>query len=135
MLIFEKKYQKPLKNNDIEVPNILYHITQKCYVTKIKQKGLIPKSGNKLSEHPERIYFLTSKPREDILWRIAKQIFIQNDSNEYVERNAMVLLTIDITKVKNKLKFYSDPNADECVYTYDNISPKLITKMEKIKGT
>lgn len=135
LLIFEKKYQIPLKNDGVQVPNILYHITQKCYLEKIKERGLIPKSGNKLSKHPERIYFLTSKPREDILWKIAKQFFIRNDSNEYVERNVMVLLTIDISKVKKKLKFFSDPNADECVYTYDNINPNLIIKIEKIKGT
>ncbi len=132
LLVFEKKYQRALKNNGVEVPNVLYHITQECYVDKILKNGLVPKAGNKLSKHPERIYFLTSKPKDDILWQVAKQFFIRNDSNKYVIRNSMVLLSVNISRHKKQLKFFSDPNYDECVYTYDNISTDCIVGVEEI---
>lgn len=132
LIVFEKKYQEPLKNNGVSVPYKLYHITQECYVEKILKNGLIQKSGKKLSEHPERIYFFTKKFDDSTLSMIARQFFIHKNSNDYVDYNNMVLLTVDITKEKNSLKFYSDPNAEECVYTYDNIPPELIEKVEKI---
>ena len=131
-LVFEKKYQKPLKNNKIEVPNIIYHITQKAYLPKIKEKGLVPKSGNKISKHPERIYFLTDKLPETDLSVFSKQFFIHTNSDEYIEYNKMVLLTIDVSSIRNTINFYSDPNADGCVYCYDNIPPKCIINIEEI---
>lgn len=133
LLVFEKKYERVLKNNGIEVPNILYHITQECYLDKILKNGLIPKHKDKLSKHPDRIYFLTKKYSDDELSIFSKQFFIRNSSDNYVEYNKMVLLTIDITPIKNSIKFYADPNADECVFTYDNVSKDLIIGINKIK--
>lgn len=131
-LVFEKKFQKSIKDNSIEVPNLLYHITQKAYLQKIKEKGLVPKAGNKISKHPERIYFLTGKMSENDLSIFSKQFFIHTNSNKYIEYNKMVLLTVDISDIRKTTKFYSDPNADGCAYCYDNIPPECVVDVEDI---
>ena len=86
----------------------------------------------KISKHPERIYFLTGKISENDLSIFSKQFFIHTNSNKYIEYNKMVLLTIDISGIRKTTKFYSDPNADGCVYCYDNIPPECVVDVEDI---
>ena len=51
-LRIELKYDTKIEN----IPNILYHVSSDKFTKNIEKIGLIPKSKNKLSKHPDRIY-------------------------------------------------------------------------------
>jgi hypothetical protein len=51
-LYLEPKYDIKVEN----IPKILYHASPLKYKNKILKIGFIPKTGNKLSKHPDRIY-------------------------------------------------------------------------------
>lgn len=49
-------YLEPKYDLQVSVPEILYHASPIKYKDKISKIGFIPKTGNKISNHPERIY-------------------------------------------------------------------------------
>ena len=51
-IFLEPKYDIEI----INIPNILYHASPSKFRDKISKIGFIPKTGNKLSKHPDRIY-------------------------------------------------------------------------------
>jgi hypothetical protein len=106
---FEKKFDKEYEGTDTTI----YHITDEKYLNKIQRIGLVPRSENKLTVHPERIYFsLTYKGVEELL---KNHNFIIDD---------VVVLEVDISDLD--IKLYYDPNMPEAVYTMSNIPPKNI---------
>ena len=66
LIDFDKKttpvafYLKPKYDYRVEVPEVLYHVSPSRYSKKISKIGFIPKTGNKQSNHPERIYLTNS---------------------------------------------------------------------------
>ena len=50
-ICIEAKY-----DHEVKIPSILYHASPIKLKDKILKNGLSPKSGNKISKHPERIY-------------------------------------------------------------------------------
>lgn len=115
--VFEKKF-----DNVVTPPRYIYHITNKKWVDKIKQIGLKPKSLNKSSSHSERIYFSLDKEYSNTLWEKLKLFFGPNEG---------ILLVIDTNGLD--ITFYNDPNFDrKGIYTYQNISPSNIIKIEPI---
>lgn len=109
----EKKYDDVVTN----VPRYLYHISNKKFLNKVKDRGLVPRSGNKQSYHPERIYFTTKmKDMEE---------FSDLVSN-FIPKAEQLILTVD-TKNLNQT-FYRDPNLDTAIYCYHNIDPKDIVE-------
>jgi len=108
------------------IPLILFHVTNTKNIQKIKSKGLIPKSGNKIENHPERIYLTDSiEGANDFI----------NSLNQMYPNSTFTVLKIQ-TKLLNKLTLYYDPSffTDENIdsynynvfYSYDNISPYAI---------
>jgi hypothetical protein len=117
IFVFEPKFD-PI----ITPPQYIYHITDVKFLDKIKSIGLKPKTLNKRSNHPERIYFSLNEKANNILWKNMKY---------HYENNSGILLTIDTTKLDNT--FYNDPNfKDSGIYTYGNIPPSSIIKYEPI---
>ena len=115
---FEAKYDP-----EVELPKYVYHITTTKFVDKIKQIGLTPKTLEKRSAHPERIYASLSKKDSDFLFRGLKQHFGKNQGVE---------LTIDTSLLKGT--FYEDPNfKGQGAYTYQNIPPQAIVGYTPIK--
>lgn len=115
---FEAKYD-PI----VEVPKYVYHITTTKFVNKIKQIGLTPKTLEKRSAHPERIYVSLSKKDSDFLFKGLKLHFGKNQGVE---------LTIDTSVLKDP--FYEDPNfKGRGVYTYQNIPPQAIVQYTPIE--
>lgn len=113
IFLFEAKYD-PV----VEVPRYVYHLTTADRVDKIKRVGLTPKTQNKRSTHPERVYVSLSKKNSDFLFSRLKQHFGKNKGVE---------LVID-TEQLNQL-FYEDPNfKKQGVYTYKNIPPQAIVQ-------
>ena len=110
-LIFE-----PIHSDiDTNIPDILYHITDKNNLTKIKKLGLLPKDNAKLTLHPQRVYLLKNEKDSEDLLRHSKFTI----DHPY-------LLTIDVSSFKNNLKFYTDINYPKGVYITKNIDPKYI---------
>lgn len=133
--MFNKDYTtitlNAIKKFDIEnfegIPEYLYHVTEKKYLNKILEKGLIPRSNSKIEKHPERIYVTNS-----IKGAIS---FKDTLENMYTDLN-FVILKID-TKLLKTIKLYYDPiffeNEEDykklkfkAFYTYENISPTAI---------
>jgi len=115
-IVFDAKYDNEYIPNNY----IIYHITSKNNVEKILNNGLCPKSKNKLSIHPERIYFLETIGE-------CKNLINHFNSIEDFKNVTYVILKINIKIIKNdieeiKYTFFEDPNSSG-FYTYNNISP------------
>ena len=56
-----------------------------------------------------------------------KQFYLEDikKRNKAAYRGSYTLLRIDTEKIKG-IDFSYDPNAFECIYTYDNISPEAL---------
>jgi hypothetical protein len=119
----DKKYilcAEPKYDIQITVPDIIFHATLLKYIDKIKKIGIIPKSNNKISLHPDRIYF--SMKIEDA---INFATFLEK---KYETDSAIVV--ISTAELNNN--FYSDINfRDSGIYTLNNIPPKNIIKTIK----
>jgi hypothetical protein len=79
--IINKKYLIKEMLIDFEYKNIskLYHVTEKNKINKILKIGLTPKTNSKISEHPERIYFLV-KP----LFHLKNVIYNSNPAKYFI---------------------------------------------------
>lgn len=115
IFVIEKKYD----TIDEDIPEKIYHITNKSFINRVQSRGLIPRSGSKQSYHPERIYF--TKNIEDMR-------AFSNMVSGYIPKENQLVLTIDTKGLDNT--FYIDPNLDDAIYTYKNIDPKNIISYE-----
>jgi hypothetical protein len=98
-----------------DIPDILYHITDENNISDIKSKGLLPRNTNKISYHPRRVYLLKDKKDIDM---IVKYVNFNIDDP--------IILTIDVSKIKNDLRFYKDVNYPNGLFIDQRISPKYI---------
>lgn len=115
---FESKYEDGLYKNDLEIPEYAYHISPKEKRIKILSDGLCPKSYNRKTKHPDRLYlFYDLKDYDNLLKGL-----IFNDQMKGLDRE------YDTYKIKmnRSMIIHSDPNYDRGFYTYDNISPRDI---------
>ena len=105
--IFNKEYAyirlNMIKKFDIEnyegVPEYLYHVTEIKYLSKILEKGLIPRSKSKIEKHPERVYVTNSMKGANNFKKILEEIYAGIN---------LAILKID-TKLLNNIKLYYDP--------------------------
>lgn len=113
-IIIEAKY-------DIEIlplPKILYHTSPSIYDKKILNIGLIPKSKNKLSVHPERIYLTSDLNDAKSFGNYIKQ----NDKHDYS------IFEIDTTNLD--IRLFEDINyRNGGYYTLNNISKQYLKKI------
>jgi hypothetical protein len=121
-LCFEPKYDKIL--DYIEIPDKIYHITNGKFYFKIMKKGLIPKHLDRISYHPDRIFFGKS---EDVC--------LQLYNHSEFKINQPIILTIDAKGlIKKGINFYLDSNLTEGgIYVIDNVPPKYIIGMKKLE--
>lgn len=118
----EAKFDITVKN----IPQLLYHSTLTEYLKNILENGLFPKTKNKISTHPPRIYLSNSIPNAIVFSRFAK-------AKHFKE---MTILEIDTTKIKQTssyngelidFKLYNDPNyKGKGYYTLNNIHKNTI---------
>lgn len=122
------------KTNDIndKISNIkrIYHITPSYNYDKIKEIGLCPKTKNKGLNYPERIYFgldiNSIKLLKNQLKKNEKLYNVKSNKADKTMLNDYVLLEIDKQKLGDNIKFYYDVNAENCIYTTDNIPLQFI---------
>ena len=115
---FESKFDKTLKHK----PSILYHVCNEKNLDKIKKIGLIPKSKNKRTNHPERIYVALHLDN-------AKKMmdnFIFDDRINDVNNMYSILKINTSDEYYDNIKLFKDPNYIGGYYTYQNFRPKDI---------
>lgn len=114
-------YLEPKYDLKVSVPEILYHASPIKFKDKISKIGFIPKTGNKKSNHPDRIYLTDNL---DIAIS-----FGENIKNE--TKKGYCIYKIDGKCIDN---LYSDINLREGgFYTLQNINPdcfELIKEFE-----
>lgn len=103
----ERHFDKKIKYN-----GILFHVTLKNKLEKIKSIGLCPKSGQKTLAHPSRIYLSYNRSQVDEMLKLLH--------NYKKEEYAIIQLRVE------NLEIYNDPNSTGC-YTLDNIKIENIT--------
>jgi hypothetical protein len=112
-----------------------YHLVPDIYLDKVELKGLTPKTKSKIATHPERVYLL-NPDNEDEFEKIANMLYDKTPSKETKSKiKNYHLLRINADAIKDKVKFYNDPNfriGNGAVWTYQNIAPKYIEKIETI---
>lgn len=104
---------------------MLYHVTPAKNFRHISGKGLIPRSYNKRSDYPDKIYFRMRPDENSVYDNMAREL------DPHI--NEWALLEVDLSQVPDRrYGFYRDPDS-EGVYTYDNINPRCITLKRIIK--
>jgi hypothetical protein len=121
---FESKYDDGLYNNTIICPNTLYHLTPQSNKNSIILKGIYPKSKNRISNHPERIYLFDNINDFSALLKTLK-------FNDILDKNEKEYILISINCEEYKLILHTDPNYRIGWYTYDNINPYNISIMKE----
>lgn len=117
--IIEAKY-----DYEVDIPKVLYHASPKKFKSKILKNGLTPKSGNKLSNHPERIYLT-----DDINKAIKFGNYLTGSKNEWYE-DGYCIYSVKGVGID---KLYSDVNfRTGGFYTLNNIKPDHIKLMDSI---
>ena len=107
----EPKYDREIEN----IQNIIYHSTLKRHLKKIKKLGLIPKSKNKLSNHPDRIYFSLNIEDAKMFSKYLEKTF---DEKSYI---------VEVSTKGLTNKYYSDINfRSKGIYTLNNIPKENI---------
>lgn len=125
-IVFEAKYTDSVYKNDIICPDILYHLTDVNNLISNKKNnilkvGIYPKSYNRISSHPSRIYlFPDIGEYKNLLSQLKKSDSINNITKKYS------LLEI---KTNGNLILHTDPNYVLGYYTYDNIPPNKIKEL------
>lgn len=126
------------KFDDIIItPDFMYHITNTTYIDKILKIGLVPKSKNKLSNHPDRIYLCEKIENCEKL----KNLMFMNDDYymtgiNYKPKNnklkSYTILKVDMRGLDN-IKVFKDPNyEDKGFYITKNIPKERLSIIKKL---
>jgi hypothetical protein len=111
--IIEPKY-----DYEVVIPKKLYHASPIKFKDKILKKGLSPKSGNKIANHPNRVYLT-----DDMEKAINFGRFLQDEKNKWYD-DGYCIYSIDGDAID---KLYSDINyRSGGFYTNNNINPNFI---------
>jgi hypothetical protein len=120
-IYFDAKYDQEISKK--AMPDIIYHISPSVHVKKILKIGLVPKTKNKLSTHPARIYFTTSL-------NSVKGLLGNDAFKKSTEFTIFAVNFADMKKTR-KVRFFSDPAYSvNGIYTYENIPPKYLSIYE-----
>lgn len=127
-IILEPKYdiKHQLKTN------VLYHVTEQKYIERINKNGLIVKSKNTKTHHPERIYCVYNLEDAKAYIKSKNFYYLTNrDDREQPNKTKFKEIKFEILKITlpedNDIVFYEDPNfKGKGIYTYDNISSNYI---------
>lgn len=112
--ILEAKY-----DYEVEIPEILYHASPIRFKDKIVKFGLTPKTGNKLSNHPERIYLT-----DDINKAIDFGNYLREEEDSEWYKNGYCVYSINGIGLS---KLYSDVNFRQGgFYTLNNIKSENV---------
>lgn len=111
LILFEPKFDVALNPYDFDY---LYHFTKLIHLDRIKQYGLTPKTQNKNSIHPERVYLALTATAAEKFGRKAEvrvnKTKLPDLHNRPEDYNVGVILKIDVRAIPSYFKLYADPN-------------------------
>lgn len=129
-IILEAKFDKEIN----KIPDKIYHLCSQANLSKILKIGLTPRSGSKISNHPERIYLSFSKEG-------AKEVGRGIQKHDLEKKYIFCLLEIDVEKLrqsrkknlnKSNLRFFDDPNfKNKGIFVLENVPPVAIIVLEQ----
>lgn len=123
-IYFRPKFDQ-IVHEDV-IPKICYHICPLRLVDKILKQGLHPKDFGRVSNHPERVFLWHTLNNS---WKNIASEFKESRTNE-----PYALLSIDMTKLKNHIKFFYDSLTSSngfAIYTYEPIPYDAISLCDK----
>lgn len=108
-----------INNNDF-----LYHWTPEYCVKDIMENGLVPGHRNKVFNYTPRTYLIQGGYNKRYFGALGQSLCFNNND----ERNDgnYALLSIDVSKINDNIRFYYDPNSEMGVYTEQVIPPDII---------
>ena len=116
IILYQSKYDDGIYKNTLICPDKLYHLSRQENKKSIFKKGLYPKSKNRISVHPERIYLFDDiNNYEDLLKSLKYSDTIKKD-----------YILLEINCINDELILHIDPKYRLGFFTYDNINPKNI---------
>lgn len=122
---FEPKFDPEILEQ--EVPDVAYHIAPTKNEERIKKIGLAPRSKEKISKHPSRVYLASSIDSVELL----------ADHPSFQKNESLTVFEVDLRELKKvrKIRWFLDPNFDDegGFYTYENIPPKYLKAVKRIK--
>lgn len=100
---------------------VYWHAAPASRAAKIAARGLSPRAGAKLGNHPERVYLASTKVAAE---KIARQFARKGTEKSYV------IFRVDprIRGSGQPIRLYTDPNWLHGVYTHDNIPPAALER-------
>lgn len=114
---------EPKYDHQVDIPKILYHASPLKFKDKILKTGLTPKSGSKLSYHPDRIY-LSNNIESCVKFG---DYLLNSTENQYYKNGYCVY----VIKGEGIDKLYSDINMREVgFYTLNNIKKEFISLLK-----
>lgn len=117
---------------DMKKYDYIYHVTPDISLEKIKEIGLTPKNKSKLSNNPERIYFMLPTDEGNMISTI-RDLHRRTKNKSLIK--SWYILKIDVKKLPKFIVFYTDPmfdTKDGAVWTFENIPPKCIEIVKKV---
>jgi hypothetical protein len=121
--------EKDMKNIEY-----LYHVTPDVSIDKIMDIGLTPKNKSKLSNNPERIYFLLPTSEQNII-SVIQDLYDKMNSKKKQYIKSWYILRIKVKQLPSYTIFFNDPMFKPegvSVWTFQNIPPKCIEIVKKV---
>lgn len=122
ILSFDPMFQDDIYNIVMECRRI-YHWTPLYALETILKNGLVPRSENKLGNHPERVYFFSDNIPDRDLIDFGRAICRKNKDPRNDKRYALLYVE---TKDLKKVPFSYDPHADQAFFTTEKIDPSIL---------
>lgn len=132
-LQFEPKHQNNITNELKKKERTLKHITPYYNIGKIKKIGFSPRTKNNMFDFPDRVYFVRGSVSDNDIANFAEKLNYRNENP--INYGKYCVIEIDINKIPEHVKFFTDPNFDSGIYTCDNIPPNVIIDIKEIQLT
>lgn len=119
LLQYEPKFENVI---DVKKWKTIAHITPERHLEKILKNGFSPRWNNNLFKYPPRVYFFDGDTDPNNIIGMARSM----DNANGGKNEQYVLLTIDTSKIPEKIRFYGDTTYNNGIFTYENIPPNVI---------
>ncbi|WP_146739363.1 hypothetical protein [Pseudoprevotella muciniphila] len=131
---FEPKFSQDVTTMVRQNYRYLYHSSPKIFQDKVMRCGLIPKSKNTLFLYPDRTFLMVGDNLNSQQINVLKNVQTERNSNcntlNQKETKEHILITIDVSKIPQDVKFYCDPLSHRAIFTNDNIPRHSIVNVE-----
>lgn len=130
LIRFDPKYPKDI-TSDVRKMKFIKHITPKYNLESIKEHGFVPCHKNELFNYPPRTHFLKENISDKNINYLGEQLC---DYNSDIKNNGeYVILTLDVSKIPQNVKFIGDSSYKFGICTEDVIIFNCVINIEELK--